>query len=164
MRLIALALVVVAAVSACGAGPVGERGAWEPPSEPTSTANRQDPLTTVPSADYGDGRSSTPDTSPPLVKPTAPVEWEDGAVIEAGLENLIDQAVSDLAHRLNVPGAEIIVVSAESVIWSDGSIGCPQPDMLYTQVEVDGARIVLRFGEAAYPYHSGGPLGLFLCN
>jgi len=36
------------------------------------------------------------------------------------------------------------VVSAEAVTWADGSIGCPQPGMLYPQALVPGYRVELR--------------------
>jgi len=36
------------------------------------------------------------------------------------------------------------LVSAEAVTWADGSIGCPQPGMLYPQALVPGYRVELR--------------------
>jgi acyl-CoA synthetase (AMP-forming)/AMP-acid ligase II len=49
--------------------------------------------------------------------------------------------------------------SAEQVEWSDGSLGCPQKGMDYTQALVDGELLMLRVEQALFQYHSarGGP-------
>jgi hypothetical protein len=72
------------------------------------------------------------------------------------MQGLVDSAVADLAVRLSIAPDAIAVVSAEAVTWPDGSVGCPHPDMRYTQVPVDGALIVLAVGSTTYRYHSGG--------
>ena len=74
-----------------------------------------------------------------------------------------DAAVVDLAERLGVALGEIEIVSAEEVTWRDGSLGCPQPGMRYTQALVNGSRIVLRHGDREYHYHSGRGRPPFLC-
>jgi hypothetical protein len=76
---------------------------------------------------------------------------------------LVRQAKDDLASRLAIPVAEISMISFDEVTWPDGSLGCPNPDMKYTQVPVDGARIILTVGEHHYKYHSGGNRAPFLC-
>jgi hypothetical protein len=71
--------------------------------------------------------------------------------------------VADLAGRLGVDPGEVRVVSVEEVTWPDGSLGCPQPGMMYPQVLTDGTRIALEAGGKRYEYHAGGPRGPFLC-
>lgn len=66
-----------------------------------------------------------------------------------------DVAVQDLAKRLGVAAADISVVSAEEVTWSDSSMGCPKPGMMYAQVLTEGSRIVLEANGKRYEYHSG---------
>ena len=133
-------------------GSTGEPGQaeYEPgdPSEPSYGGGQDLPKVNLPRS---------------VVKPTAPVYGEGDVVIEQGLDRLIDEAIADLAQRLDVPVADITVVAARSVVWPDGSIGCPQPDMLYTQVQVDGAWVHLAFDGETYAYHTGGNRGLFLC-
>jgi hypothetical protein len=68
---------------------------------------------------------------------------------------LIQSAIDDAARRVGVARASIEVLSAESVTWSDGSLGCPEPGMLYTQALVPGYRVVLRAGTTQLHYHSG---------
>ncbi len=83
--------------------------------------------------------------------------------VEPGLETLVATARADLARRLGVPVEQIEVLEARSVTWPDGSLGCPQPGMRYTQVLVDGALIRLLAGGKVYEYHSGGSRAPFLC-
>ncbi|GIM64423.1 hypothetical protein Pve01_83230 [Planomonospora venezuelensis] len=66
------------------------------------------------------------------------------------------QAVDDLAATLGVDAGDVEVVSVEEVTWRDGSRGCAQPGMAYTQALVDGSRITLRAGGRTYEYHAGG--------
>ena len=42
--------------------------------------------------------------------------------------------------------AEVTVVSAESVTFPDGGLGCPEPEMLYTQVLTPGYHVVVEAG------------------
>ncbi len=76
---------------------------------------------------------------------------------------LVRQAKDDLASRLAISIAEISLISFEEVTWPDGSLGCPHPDMKYTQVPVDGSRIILAVKDRRYEYHSGGGRAPFLC-
>ncbi|MFK4084650.1 hypothetical protein ACI2LF_11110 [Kribbella sp. NPDC020789] len=75
----------------------------------------------------------------------------------------VEQATADLATKLGVQAAGVKVVSAEEVTWSDGSLGCPEPGMRYTQALVNGMRIVLEADGKRYEYHSGGARPPFLC-
>jgi hypothetical protein len=72
-------------------------------------------------------------------------------------------AVADLAGRLQIDPAAVAVVSVEEVTWPDASIGCPQPEMSYAQVLVNGTRMVLEAGGIEYHYHSGGGGDPFSC-
>lgn len=76
---------------------------------------------------------------------------------------LEQQAVGDLAGRLGVPEDEITVVSVEEVTWRDGSLGCAEPGMMYTQALVDGSRIILEAAGERHEYHAGGNRDPFLC-
>jgi hypothetical protein len=83
--------------------------------------------------------------------------------VDPSLKELANQAREDLARRLSVPASSIQVVEAQSVVWPDGSLGCPEPDMAYTQVPVDGVLIRLQVGERVFAYHGGGGRAPFLC-
>jgi hypothetical protein len=75
----------------------------------------------------------------------------------------VEQAKADLANRLGVDPGQVTVVSFSEVTWSDGSLGCPEPGMVYTQALVDGSRIILEAGGKQYHYHSGASRPPFLC-
>ncbi len=77
---------------------------------------------------------------------------------------LTQLAIADLAERLGMEGAdEVIVVLAEDVTWRNGSLGCPEPGMSYTQALVDGFRAILEVEGVQYAYHSGRGQAPFLC-
>jgi hypothetical protein len=82
---------------------------------------------------------------------------------DAAMTKVVDQARADLAGQINVSVDEIELVSASSVTWSDGSLGCPRPGMMYTQVMIDGLLIKFRANGQEYEYHSGGARLPFLC-
>jgi len=67
---------------------------------------------------------------------------------------MIEAALDDAANRSTTARAAITVTSAEAVIWPDGSLGCPQPGMMYTQALVAGYRIVLQTGDQVLNYHA----------
>jgi hypothetical protein len=75
----------------------------------------------------------------------------------------IAQATQDLAARLKIPAEEITLVDVVQIVWRDGSLGCPQPGMMYTQALVEGMRIRLSAGEVIYHYHSSKRGQPFLC-
>jgi hypothetical protein len=76
---------------------------------------------------------------------------------------LVEQAKADLVKRLGVDAAEVKVVSSVEVTWPDGSLGCPEPGMYYTQMVVNGNRTVLEVAGKQYAYHSSVHRAPFLC-
>jgi hypothetical protein len=83
--------------------------------------------------------------------------------IAKGLQPFIDQAIDDLASRLEVEASTITTHAAVLVVWPDASLGCPQPDMFYAQVMTDGSVIELEHDGRYYRYHTGGTQGPFIC-
>ena len=75
----------------------------------------------------------------------------------------MDQATADLTKRLGVDAARVTVVSTAEVTWRDGSLGCPEAGMRYTQALVPGTRTILEVDGKQYHYHSGGHRAPFLC-
>ena len=79
---------------------------------------------------------------------------EPGAV---GLPaSVVDPVVAEVARLAGVPVDQVVVVSAEEVTFPDGSLGCPQPGMVYTQAMVDGYKIVAEAGGKTYDYRGSG--------
>ena len=90
------------------------------------------------------------------VVPVNPIEGGDDIP-------LVRQSKKDLAERLGVPSSQIEVVQIQEVTWRDGSLGCPQPGMFYTQALVNGTLLQLEHEGIIYQYHSGGSGAPFLC-
>jgi hypothetical protein len=67
---------------------------------------------------------------------------------------MIEAALDDAARRSGMARTAIKVITAEPVTWSDGSLGCPEPGMMYTQALVPGYRIVVQAGEERLDYHA----------
>jgi hypothetical protein len=82
---------------------------------------------------------------------------------DAGLQKQIDMAITDLAQRLSISAAQINFLEVRQVTWPDASMGCPQPDMVYTQVPVEGLLVRLGVGKEMYLYHSSRTGDPFLC-
>ena len=72
-------------------------------------------------------------------------------------------AMNDLAKRLGIAAEDVMVVSAEEVTWSDGSIGCPEPGKMYTQMLVSGSLILLEADGKQYEYHAAAGRAPFYC-
>lgn len=72
-------------------------------------------------------------------------------------------AKADLVKRLGVDAGAVKVVSSDEVTWPDGSLGCPEPGMRYTQMLVQGNRTILEVDGKQYAYHSSVHRAPFLC-
>lgn len=102
---------------------------------------------------------ASPDTEAP-VEPdpeTDPDPAEDPAGDPAGSDALlgpeVQLAIDDVVDRAGVARDEVLVTETELVTWPDGSLGCPEPDTMYTQALVEGYRIVLEVDGESYAYH-----------
>jgi hypothetical protein len=72
---------------------------------------------------------------------------------------VIAQLKDDLQSRLGGLPEDLQVARSEAVVWNDGSLGCPQPGVMYTQSLVAGYWVVFESGQARYDYRvpqSGG--------
>jgi hypothetical protein len=110
-----------------------------------------------------EGGVTDPLPTPSLVEEDS--EMTPSASVSPGLQPFVDQALADLAERLSIEVEQIEVVEAKAVVWPDGSLGCPQPGLVYTQVQQEGYLIRLRVDRLVYDYHGGGypDRGPFLC-
>lgn len=67
---------------------------------------------------------------------------------------VVELAREDLSKKLNRAIDEITVTKVDETEWSDGSLGCPEPDMMYTQAIVPGYRAELQINNETYIYHT----------
>jgi hypothetical protein len=101
---------------------------------------------TVQSQDVSSSPPSSSSIGTGVEKPAA-----DSIVPQA----VIDAALDDAANRTTASREQITVTTAEVVTWSDGSLGCREPGMTYTQALVRGYRLVLSAGTEVLNYHGG---------
>ena len=96
---------------------------------------------------------------------SAPAPAEAAAAARAGftLDGAVTAARADAARRTGLAPAALELVRAEPVTWGDGSLGCPQPGMGYTQALVPGYRVRLRGPAGELDYHASARGALLLC-
>lgn len=138
-----LSVVLILLVVVCVAGCRGRATASPTPAELSATPSpsREPQAASVPAGEPGTGgKAATP---------------EPGAVTPpAGAREVVELAREDLARRLDLESAAIAVVSVQAVEWSDTSLGCPQPGMMYAQVITPGYRVALEAKGQRYDYHT----------
>lgn len=69
-------------------------------------------------------------------------------------EQLMSDIMLDASARSGVAPQALQVIRAESVTWRDGSLGCPEPGMVYTQALVEGYWIILDADGTTYDYRA----------
>jgi hypothetical protein len=57
---------------------------------------------------------------------------------------IVTQAKSALADHLGVVSDTLTLTTAEARDWSDGAMGCPEPDTSYIQVIIPGYLLIVR--------------------
>lgn len=139
-RLALLILLPVWLLTACGSGAI----------EPVSLEST--PL--VPVTDMAE------DATPGAGQQNRADEPEGGEVPE----NLFELVLQDLIARTGGERSSVSVIRAEAITWSDGSLGCPQPDMVYTQALVDGYQVIFSLHGEQYDYHLSENGQFVLCD
>ena len=76
---------------------------------------------------------------------------------------LIDDVIALAEDETGVDRSEIEVVLAEAVTWGDGSIGCPEEGMMYTQALVPGYRVILDIAGEELAFHAPESGEFFAC-
>lgn len=180
MRRVLVPLVLVALVTAaCGESNGTSLRAGEatttstPAAETAAGATTAAPETTTTSTTTDDGSpstestetiSSTPTTTTttgrtPATVPQTTIPPTTGE----GPSSLVDQIIADAAERGGVADSEVTVIRSESVVWNDGSLGCPKPGVAYTQALVDGYWIVVVAAGTEYDYRATSRGSFKLC-
>jgi hypothetical protein len=108
------------------------------------------------------GGSRTP---PPSVGSEGPTSAPAGSNGGGGAlpAAIIDPIVADAAARLGVDPSAVTVVDAHEETWNDGSLGCPEPGMMYTQALVDGYQVIVEANGTQLDYRGSGPGQFRVC-
>jgi len=123
----------------------------------SACGSKDDPILEQPPIDDLIGEDE-PDDQPPADDDPA----EEGAAGGSDSRE-ITIATADAAERAAAAEDEVSFVSFEMVTWPDGSLGCPEPDMMYTQALVEGYRIVLEANGERFVYHGAIGDDPFFC-
>lgn len=97
---------------------------------------------------------------------TFPLDHGDSAMHAEGMrppEHLIAPVLADASERSGLAAEELVVSGSWHRTWSDGSMGCPQPGMHYTQALVTGWRVVVKAGERMLDYRLSDRGSFTLC-
>lgn len=136
-------------LAGCGTQEDAGESAGEPGSTSEAAPTTEDPTSEEPTV-----QPTPPDDSGATrVPPAAPLPTGDvpPAVAE---RDQVRQAVADLSERLGVDGEAVTVAGFREVTWRDGSLGCPEPGMMYTQALVPGQQLVLEVDGQLHAYHA----------
>jgi hypothetical protein len=79
------------------------------------------------------------------------------------LEGPVRAARAAAARHTGLAPDAHAVLGAERVTWSDGSLGCPAPDRMYTQSLVPGYRVRLRGPDGELDVHLDARGNAMLC-
>ena len=113
-------------VTACVVLAACRAGASEEPAVPKRPAAQRAP-------------QATPPSELPQVDASLPAE-------------LRTRVIADAARRAGTSAANVTVQSAQALNWPDGSLGCPQAGVMYTQAIVPGYRVLVVAGERRFDY------------
>ena len=137
VRFISVALLLV--LAAC---------AVAPPGDASSTASGSDPGPSRPIVDAS----------------LIPIPSRGGDNVTGEVpEDLLDAILADAARHSGAPAESLEVATAAAVTWNDGSLGCPEPGMFYTQALVDGYQVIIDTGEEELDYRVGSGGSFRLC-
>ena len=76
---------------------------------------------------------------------------------------ILDPILNEAAALAKVSREQLVIVRAQSVIWSDGSFGCTEPGMMYTQILVNGYWVVIEAEGQKYDFRVGSGGSFRLC-
>ena len=183
LRLILLAALAVVLMTSCADGEEQSPAAEATTAEIEEMQTAAPPTAEPPATEF---TSPLPPGQSPLPTPTDATEAQTGGqstkpgpieIVPPGQEpapepapltgevpqDLLEAVFDDLLERLGVSREAIVVEQAGVVVWRDGSLGCPQPGMMYTQAPVDGYWVVLRSGSQEFDYRASRSGYFALC-
>jgi hypothetical protein len=154
-------LALITLTIACGA-PQQESDIPSTPSiQDTPGVTQRQPTPTPPEIDGG--KQDMPGPTPNRDHLPERVPQDTPSVNGEAPEDVLSPIIADVRERTGAESAEIEVVRRQSITWNDGSLGCPQPGMVYTQALVDGYWVVLSYQGQEFDYRVNDRGAFFLC-
>ena len=78
-------------------------------------------------------------------------------------KGILDPILNEAAKLAKVPKEQLVIVRAEAVVWNDGSLGCPEPGMQYTQALTNGYWVVISATGQTYDFRVARDGNFRLC-
>jgi hypothetical protein len=88
---------------------------------------------------------ASPSPSPTQTEETPPVKGEVP-------QRILDPILKEAATLAKVAHEKLVILRAQPVVWNDGSLGCPEPGMMYTQALINGYWVVINAGGKTYDF------------
>lgn len=93
--------------------------------------------------------TAVPATGAGAAKETQPVMPQTPNPVPAAV---MERLYEEVAEKSGMARDALVLVRAEKATWSDSSLGCPQPNVDYAQMIVQGYWVILRAGREEYDY------------
>ena len=78
-------------------------------------------------------------------------------------QEILEPILKEAAALANITREQLVILRAEPVVWNDGSLGCPEPGMMYTQALVNGYWVVIDAAGEKYDFRVGRGGSFRLC-
>lgn len=117
----------------------------------------------------GSARPAEQSALSPIASPLFPSRTQTlrpdsgGAVKGETPQELLERILADAAARSGLDTSALAIIQDQAVVWPDGSLGCPQPGMMYTQALVDGYHVLIQAGETVLDYRATQRGSFTLC-
>jgi len=127
-----------------------------------------DPATTAGANVQDDARTESTDadrvgSDPTNLPDRVPADGAGPTVTGEVPEELLNLVIEDAAMLAGVDPADTSVVTAQEMLWADGSLDCPEPGGVYTQAPVPGYWVVIQAGSEGYGYRLTSNGSFTLC-
>ena len=94
------------------------------------------------------------------IPPDAPSK---DTAMDSTLASITTAVLADAASQTGIERAAVTIAGTETVVWADGSLGCPAPGLSYTMAQVPGYRIRVPAGKRELDYHANRRGYFILC-
>ena len=78
-------------------------------------------------------------------------------------KEILEPILKEAAAKARVSREQLTVVRAEPALWNDGSLGCPQQGLMYTQALVNGYWVMIKTGGQTYDFRVDSRGSFILC-
>jgi len=99
----------------------------------------------------------------PRLVSSPPQQEKAGPVKQNVPQRILDSILNEAAALAKIRREQLVVERAQSVVWNDGSLGCPEPGMMYTQALIKGYWVVVEAAGRKFDFRVGNGGRFRLC-